>query len=364
MPESELKIKQLIKDRFNEDIDVIKKITTSILGDNLDSVFLFGGYGRGEGSWFIIENSLGVEVKPYNDYDIAIIVKEKISVKLIKELEKHLKQYIDIKWIDIAQYRREDLKLLPCLIKNYDLKYASKFLLGDDKVLDLIPQMNSRKLSLKDVEILFFTRIWTLIGSFDSCGLKPMKPEIETFFKNQMAKAVLAVVDCFLLQRQAYQTSYKGRVESLQKLSNDHKLNELAQWALSEKLYPKSTGLSIQKLEELYDDVNELYFKYFFQGLSKYWGCNIKSVHKIKLYYLYSPINLLKRLLSNTILKNKKRDLILINNILQVYVAWNYRRGENNVSLFIEKTLLKHFNKKDLSINEMRVYIANKRLTI
>jgi hypothetical protein len=364
VPEKELIIKHLIKERFNEDISIIKKVLSSLLGDNLDSAFLYGGYGRDEGSWFIIENNLGVEVKPYNDYDIAIIVKKKISNNMIKRLEENLKKFIDIKWIDIAQYRKTDLKSLPSLIKNYDLKYASKFLLGDDKIFDLIPDINSKKLSLKDVEILFFTRIWTLIGSFDICGLKPMKAEKETFFRNQMAKAVLAVVDCFLLQRKAYQASYKDRVASLQKLSDDKKLNELAKWALSEKLFPRNTGLNVEELEELYDDVNELYFKYFFQGLSKYWGRNIKSVYSIKRFTLFSPINMIKRLLSNTVIKNKNRDKILINNILQVYIAWYYRRRRDKESLFIEKNLLQLFNKRKQTINEMRLYIANKRLTL
>ena len=82
---------------LNSDIEKIIKISlTNLNKDNIISIYLYGGYGRGEGSWVIEEINELREVKPYNDYDIALIVKKKIPLHSLRKLESELKKYIDI----------------------------------------------------------------------------------------------------------------------------------------------------------------------------------------------------------------------------------------------------------------------------
>lgn len=49
----------------------------------LQAVILYGGYGRGEGSW-IYDNE---KWKPYNDYDIVVIVKKRLNNIKYQNLE-------------------------------------------------------------------------------------------------------------------------------------------------------------------------------------------------------------------------------------------------------------------------------------
>ena len=62
---------------LKSDIEKIIKISlTKLDKENIISIYLYGGYGRDEGSWVIEEVNGLREVKPYNDYDIALIVKK------------------------------------------------------------------------------------------------------------------------------------------------------------------------------------------------------------------------------------------------------------------------------------------------
>ena len=77
-------------------IENIKSLNTKFT-----SVILNGGYGRDEGSW-IIEND--GTVRPYNDYDIVLVLRDKISQKKINHLRKEVAQILGIQWVDIDQY--------------------------------------------------------------------------------------------------------------------------------------------------------------------------------------------------------------------------------------------------------------------
>ena len=101
---------------FNESRNIencIKSISIKYLDpENIISIYLYGGYGRDEGSWVIEKIGGQSKVRPYNDYDIAIIVKKKISLTKMRSLENKLKENLDVKWVDLCQYSKLNLKLL------------------------------------------------------------------------------------------------------------------------------------------------------------------------------------------------------------------------------------------------------------
>ena len=67
-----------INKALSQDIELIKSFSIKYLDpENIISIYLYGGYGRDEGSWVIEEVDGQRKVRPYNDYDIAIIVKNR-----------------------------------------------------------------------------------------------------------------------------------------------------------------------------------------------------------------------------------------------------------------------------------------------
>ena len=78
----ELELELEIEKSLNRDIETIKEISLSLLDkENIISIYLYGGYGRDEGSWVLEEINGEISAKPYNDYDITFIVKKKYQMK-------------------------------------------------------------------------------------------------------------------------------------------------------------------------------------------------------------------------------------------------------------------------------------------
>lgn len=356
-----MNLNKKIEQKLAKDIELIKKeIFKKISSSNIISVFLYGGYGRDEGSW-VIE---GEEIKPYNDYDIAIMVKKKVSPKFLKSIEQELKKQVDVKWIDICQYTKIRLKFFKVTIRNYDFKYASKCIYGDATFLKHIPYMDSRSIPLKDIDTLYKTRLWTLIGSFPVNGLREMSKEDEMLFRNQMAKSVLAIVDCILILKKKYNPSYIERVKIISLESNDQKLINLANWAIKEKLHPKSIGMKKVEIIELYTNIRFLFFKYFFEGLSIYHGTEIKLPNNLNSYILYTPINLIKENIKYYLFGNSRDKQQKYLTIAQGYIAYYYPEIPNNLVLEIEQIMKKKFNYESNDMEKIRVKIADLRVNI
>ena len=79
--------KELINIRLERDLQLIVNDILAALPKAPLAIVLYGGYGRGEGAWFI--NEAG-EVSPYNDYDIDIISNERIDSSVISKLRQNL----------------------------------------------------------------------------------------------------------------------------------------------------------------------------------------------------------------------------------------------------------------------------------
>lgn len=350
---------------FNSHIETIKTTVLNLLEkENIISIYLYGGYGRDEGSWVIEEMNAITTVKPYNDYDISLIVKKKISRDKIFLLENELKKHIDIKWIDISQHTILDLKMFDVTIKNFDFKYASKWIYGDKNILEHIPNMKAETITLKDVEILYATRLWTLIGSFSKDGLIEMSKEDEMFFRNQMAKAILAIVDNVLVLNKQYDTSYKKRVEKLKNYCQDTKLLELSKWALDEKLFPKCMNMKTDEIQELYQNVNSLFFKYFYSTLSTYYKANITIPENIDKYIVYSPMNFIKRIIKKFLFNDNRRELQMYLLIVQGYIAYYYLDMNEVILIKIQNIMKNKFSFISNDIDDVRIKVAQLRLEL
>lgn len=262
---------------------------------DLRAIILYGGFGRDEGSWF--QDELGTW-RPYNDYDICIVTERKASRHELKALEESLAKEIGINWIDLCQLSPDEMKRLRPSIKNYDFKNASKVIYGDSTVLDLIPEIDATTLPMKEAQILYFTRLYTLLGSLDENGLhQNLEGEASRFFRNQMTKAILAVVDVLLLAKGAYHASYRKRVERVAELYPEKvDFLTLSRWALEEKLRPQAPPMTSQEVRKLYESVHAQYLPEMYLALSLRFGKRVTGPKDVEFCMKWCPIILIKRL--------------------------------------------------------------------
>lgn len=300
----ENKKKQTLNKLFSIIIDEIKLI-------NPKAIIIYGSYGRNEGAWILDEKN----IYPYNDFDIVIIDDSIKNLKYQKKLKESLKKKLNVKWIDLQFMNISYLKSLSnCTIFNYDLKYGSKVIYGDKNILQKIPLKANSKINIKDLEILFNTRLWTFYGSFKS--FNNMKMKDARFFKYQMSKAVLASIDSFLIRNNYYDCSYDVKVKKYLQLSEEN--HKLVQWAMREKLNPSNEIMTNEDAKKLYNNVRKIFFNEFFLSMGIILKREIKSPkdiletrslirYKIKNYIKFFILNQ-----KNIFKKNDLKDLELI----------------------------------------------------
>lgn len=260
--------------KLENDINIITEI---LLQNNskIEAIILYGSYGRGEGAFYEEDG----ESHTYNDYDLLIVVNKHLNN--INELKEKLKNNLSIKWIDLSQTTSHGLKSFKPSIYSYDLKYGSKVIWGDKNILENIPIQSPSQITAKDIEILYFTRLYPFIGSLGQTGFsKKLAGENSRFFRYQMAKAIFAVIDSLLIRSGQYHSSYRERLKRVEK-DNDN-LKELGNWALSEKLTPQDIEMNTEEIRSLYTSVLKLYLEKMFEGLSCYYNKRITSTDDIR----------------------------------------------------------------------------------
>ena len=252
-------------------------------------------------------------------------------------------------------------------IYNYDLKYASKVIDGDYSILKLISNFDAYKLPLKEGEILFFTRLWTLLGCLNEKGFQiQCNKEEARFFRSQMAKAILAVVDVLLLQRGVYHPSYRERIQRLISLyPKNIEFNELSKWALKEKLNPSSEKINPKDIQSLYNKVHKEYFFHMMGFFSKYYNEKVNSVYDIERHTKYSFVYLIRRLGYLMIKRNFRGEKILAIKMAQMFIAVAYEDGNINNELFRKGIkYMKYIDSSisdELSWNKARILVAKMR---
>lgn len=338
--------------KLSGDMQIILQIILERVPENsIHSIILYGSYGRNEGAFY---KSNG-EIQTYNDYDLLLVTDSYIDKEKLEKLKILIKERINIKYIDLSQISPSKLKRLRPTIFNFDLKYGSSVIWGDEHIFNLIPAYRPEEITLEDAEKLYFTRLFTFLGSLDINGFEAgVEGEKARFFRNQMAKAILALVDIELIQHKSYHTSYRERViRFINILPSDSDLSKKAQWALSEKLYPKNVTMTPQQVAELYNEVIQLFIEKMYDVLSVYYGSLItttEDIRKAKVFSLPEVVTKLKHLVFYKSLQAYRKDF-------QIKMAQSYL-AESYILTGIEKT--KALEKCNIII---RKYIPSKNIT-
>ena len=256
-------------------------------------------------------------------------------------MRKQLARKIDINWIDLSQKTPLRLRVMQKSIYAYDLKRASTVIWGDDKVTDIMPSIRASDLRSYEIVTLFFTRLWPFIGGIDRQSFAlGLNSEPSRFFRNQMAKAVLATVDVNLLMLNAYTPSYIERVD-LSLKDYEPSEAEIVKWALSEKLEPQGPIMSGKEVTEMYDRVHDLYSKIMLKGLSFHFGENIKDHLDIEKRYCKSRQLSMFKFLNVLMRTSSVYDKETRINTFQTYLFFSYAGGNKFHSTIVDDLIKK-----------------------
>ena len=294
---------------------------------DLRAVILYGGYGRGEGSWY--QNTRG-ECTPYNDYDVCVVSDSFIDRIVVNSVARDLAETIGIRWIDLSIVHPAQLARLQRSIYSFDLKNASTVIEGDGEILDLIPSFAASEIPLKDVAILYFTRLFTLLGCFDETDfINEVTGDSSRYFRNQMAKAVLAVVDVLLLTRGSYHTSYQRRVELVADIwPSKEEVVKLSNWALTEKLRPQAPSMTCDEVAALYRSVRRIFLSEMYAGLGEYFCRTIREPSDIEHCAKWQLNSVLKRIYRLLRKRNWSPEREVNLQLAQSYLVAGYDRHE------------------------------------
>jgi hypothetical protein len=283
------------KARLEHDIGKITEACLE-LNSTIVALILYGGYGRGEGSWYTDNEE---NWHPYNDYDVLLVVTEKSEPGALRDTRVSLAKKIGVRWVDIAETNCRNLSRYKPDIYHFELKSGGKVIYGDANILDMMPEIRPSEISLRDAERLFFTRAWTFLGGLKPGGLDVSYDGDESrFFRNQMAKAILAVVDALLLRKKTFFAAYRERVDHLVRDSNHSAIRQSAMWALDEKLHPRSTAMSVAEVRSLFASTRKLYLTHMFCVLGEHYGRKVASCRELETAIFRSVHGLPRRMVS------------------------------------------------------------------
>ncbi len=341
----------------------MKLITSTILDnfEKIETILLYGGYGRDEGAWIYMETG---EVVPYNDYDILVISENRPSISKINLIREELAKKIGIRWVDIDFMTMNHVMRMKNTIKNIDIIYGSKIIYGNSDVFEASPNLNPQKIGFYDIEQLYFTRMWTLFGSWDGLFRDLGKNEA-IFFRNQMAKAILAAVDVLLIKKNQYNYSYVKRIQLFKDgIQSDAKVYKYAEWALSEKLSPSNDDLTEIEMRNIYNDVYKIYREAMMNAMGWKWIFFGKP-YLTRFYFYLNPYYftrlIYRRYLNRSKVLSNRIKVKLAENFLFVayYDGFNKEKYLKKVKLYLNK--LGYDLDIEMEWNELRQIIARVR---
>ena len=328
---------------FKEEFNIIKKYVDH---KEIISIILYGGYGRNEGAEYIDEKGNRLL---FNDIDLLLIVKNKISSTTINKFKKKLLNEINITWIDFTQKTISQLKRSNESVFFYDLKYSSTILKGDKNILSNIPNFSNKKIEYNEIKILFTSRIWCFLGCFDEKGIGPLNGFKSAFFKNQISKAVFGIIDSILISENCYVTHYKQKKELFLKdyVSKYPLLTNYIDFAYENKFSPNGKPLNKNQVDKIYRDVSSQFLIIMSEILGKIYGKKIYTGFDLVGLFKNDLRSNLKSILFK-VLNNERQDElnIFICRIFTLYSLYDEKYNEY---------ALKYFNKIN-DKNKLREY--------
>ena len=301
------------------------------------------------------------KASPYNDYDILVICENKPSEDIKRLIRKDILAVVDIKWIDIDYMTALEFQKMKISIYSYDIKNASRIIYGDETILDLLPDYDNRKIKLYEVEKLFFTRLWPFFGSLGPDGFRNLSIDEASFFRYQMSKVLLSVLDSKLVDNKSYVCSYKNKLKISKNLYPESNwIKKFGDWALKEKLSPTQENMGKNEVMTLYNEVYSIYKNEMFIILNKLYKIGVFPTN-YKINMLFLPYYMFRRLYIKIILRSNsfEKELKIRESMLHAFLAFNYNIYDMKMINKAKKAIDKMLIGKNINdINDLYWQIA------
>ncbi len=350
----------LINKQLEEHVSIIIDTLLSTIS-GVHTIILYGSYGRSEGAWIKASETYN----PYNDYDLLIVLEDEAKhPKDLPSIKEKLLNQINIKWVDLS------FVSLTKFIGNrnksifqYDLIYGSKVIFGNFKILESIQKFDSSEINLNEGKLLFFTRLWAFMGGVVT--VKDLNSSEAIFFRYQMSKVVLAVVDMILLINGRYVSSYVERCNLAIKICKREDIlkKELINWAINEKLNPSTKVMTKKEVICLQENVANIFSIYALRLLSIIHKKNFSNLVDFKNLYATSLFERLKIFAGLILRKNTNYRKVYILNIIQILIVSNIL-GQVSLKWTLNecnKLLQKIGFESTKNLDQLRQLVANER---
>ena len=207
-----------LDDKIERDMALCRERVLDLFGDNLASLVLVGGYGRGEGG---VAMSDGASC-PINNYDFLIILKvvrpwdvSKITASLGK-----LKSELDKKLLTLFEYSFRSIRQLrgaPHIMIYHDVCNASMTIYGESVEKLISPGVKKPLEVFEAVKIARNRGILLLFSSpiIDRRGYKATPEQIRTWF----SKAIIGFGDSISILMGEYKTRYVDKMSVMENSS-------------------------------------------------------------------------------------------------------------------------------------------------
>lgn len=194
--------------RIDDDLALLVKELRTEFGSNVRSILLCGGYGRGEGS-IIVKSG---KMQPYNDYDVLLVMKRRVSGTRLRECSVRLAKQLGIRFVDLGIVLDSKIDDMPHTQFVFDLSTA-RVLWGDD-IRSRLPSFSASELALRDIQFLLRNRLICFFELTPASFFSQQSIEAEDHQQLllQLSKAAIATHVSTLIDQGTYVASYEQQM--------------------------------------------------------------------------------------------------------------------------------------------------------
>lgn len=266
----------VIDRKIQADMDLIKERVVGLLGKNLHSLLLCGGFGRGEGSVTIKDNVVHI----VNDYDFTVVLRAETRLqymKLYKQYHPQLERLAG-ELAAILHMKQVDLSPKPMSyftspgglrIENYEVKMGNRLIHGKENPTSWMPAWTADSIPLFEGTWLFRNRgLGLIIAALYMYGKDQIEDRHRENFIVECTKAHLAMGDAALLYKRSYHHRYSERLAVL----NRTVLSDIPGWgdvknryenAINQKLYPDFSRYDAFDFKSWWFDIRDAFERFF-----------------------------------------------------------------------------------------------------